>query len=227
MSNARQAQHPIASPFTARWSPRAFDGQPLSEAQMRSLFEAARWAPSAYNFQPWRFCYALAGTPRFEEFVALLVPANQAWARHAGALVAVLSQSTRTDAEGAEQPFPSHAFDTGAAWMSLAMQAYDMGLATHAMGGFDAERARHYLQLPANVAIHAFVAIGQRATPVPSPKRCRPASRPATAIHRRAGCSRGRWPERNRRDQAARLPILRSARSPSSTSTAIASQIAP
>ncbi|MHB1371929.1 MAG: nitroreductase family protein, partial [Pseudomonadaceae bacterium] len=55
MSNARQAQHPIASSFTARWSPRAFDGQPLSEARMRSLFEAARWAPSAYNFQPWRF----------------------------------------------------------------------------------------------------------------------------------------------------------------------------
>ena len=162
MSNARQAQHPIASSFTARWSPRAFDGQPLSEARMRSLFEAARWAPSAYNFQPWRFCYALAGTPHFEDFVALLVPANQAWARHAGALVAVLSQSTRTAADGAEQPFPSHAFDTGAAWMSLAMQAYGMGLATHAMGGFDAERARRYLRLPANVAIHAFVAIGQR-----------------------------------------------------------------
>lgn len=162
MSNARQPQHPIVDAFTARWSPRAFDGQPLTEQQMQSLFEAARWAPSANNFQPWRFCYALAGTPTFEEFVAVLAPANQTWARHAGALVAVLSQTTRTGADGEEKPVATHAFDTGAAWMSLAMQAHDMGLDTHAMAGFDADRARQYLKLPANIAAHAFVAIGRR-----------------------------------------------------------------
>src|SRR5690606_41335087 len=85
MSNARQAQHPISPAFTARWSPRAFDGRPLTQEQLRSLFEAARWTPSAVNFQPWRFCYALAGTPLFEDFVGLLVESNQDWARHAGA----------------------------------------------------------------------------------------------------------------------------------------------
>ena len=162
MSNARQAQHPISPAFTARWSPRAFDGRPLTQEQLRSLFEAARWTPSAVNFQPWRFCYALAGTPLFEDFVGLLVESNQVWARHAGALVAVLSQTTRTGTDGEEKPFASHAFDTGAAWMNLAMQDHDMGLATHAMGGLDADRARQYLKPPANMAINAFVAIGYR-----------------------------------------------------------------
>lgn len=162
MSNTRQAHHPIATPFTARWSPRAFDGRALTQEQIQTLFEAARWAPSALNFQPWRFCYALAGTQLFEDFVGLLAEGNQLWARHAGALVAVLSQTTRTGSEGEDSPFVSHAFDTGAAWMNLAMQAHDMGLATHAMGGFDAERARQYLKPPANVAINAFIAIGYR-----------------------------------------------------------------
>lgn len=162
MSNTRQAQYPVANAFTARWSPRAFDGQPLTVEQMQSLFEAARWAPSAHNSQPWRFCYALAGTAQFEEFVSLLVEANQTWARHAGALVAVMSQTTRSDSQGEEKPCPTHAFDTGAAWMSLAVQAHEMDLVTHAMAGFDAARAREHLRLPENIALHAFVAIGRR-----------------------------------------------------------------
>ena len=160
MSNNRQPQHPVAASFTARWSPRAFTGQALSQTQMSALFEAARWAPSAMNVQPWRFCYALRDTPEFERFLSLLVEANQVWAKQAGALVAVLSTTTYVGSDGSEKPFVSHAFDAGAAWMSLALQAHDMGLISHAMGGFDADRARDYLQVPDNMVINAFVAIG-------------------------------------------------------------------
>jgi nitroreductase len=160
MSNNRQAQHPIAASFTGRWSPRAFNGQAVSQEQMSALFEAARWAPSAMNVQPWRFCYALKGTPLFERFVDLLAVGNQVWAKHAGALVAVLSATTYAGSDGSEKPFASHAFDAGAAWMSLALQAQQLGLITHAMGGFDNVRARDYLQVPENMAINAFIAIG-------------------------------------------------------------------
>ena len=160
MSNNRQPQHPVAASFTGRWSPRAFTGQAMTQAQMNALFEAARWAPSAMNVQPWRFCYALQGTPEFQRFLSLLVEANQVWAKQAGALVAVLSTTSYLGSDGTEKPFTSHAFDAGAAWMSLALQAHDMGLISHAMGGFDAERARDYLQVPDNMAINAFVAIG-------------------------------------------------------------------
>ena len=33
-----------------------------------------------------------------------------------------------------------YAFDTGAAWMALALQAHADGLSAHAMGGFDEEK---------------------------------------------------------------------------------------
>src|SRR6202166_2867832 len=32
--------------------------KPVSQDELRSLFEAARWAPSSYNEQPWRYVVA-------------------------------------------------------------------------------------------------------------------------------------------------------------------------
>ena len=49
--DARHADFPIESIFVRRWSPRAMSGEPITETQMFTLFEAARWAPSTYNEQ--------------------------------------------------------------------------------------------------------------------------------------------------------------------------------
>lgn len=56
--------------------------------------------------------------------------------------------------------FPSHAFDTGSAWLSLALQAHKDGLVSHAMGGFDRERARVVLAVPEAYELQAAVAVG-------------------------------------------------------------------
>lgn len=156
----RIADHPIASTFTDRWSPRAFSDQTVSEQQLLTLFEAARWAPSAFNMQPWRFIYARRDTPYWNSLLELLVPANQAWANKAAALVFIVSKTDYQSPGKAPVPFASHAFDSGAAWMSLALQANKQGLITHAMGGFDHERARSILKVPDNYALQAAVAIG-------------------------------------------------------------------
>ena len=58
--DVRKADHPIESLFLERWSPRAMSGEPLSDGEILTLFEAARWAPSTYNEQEWRFLYARA-----------------------------------------------------------------------------------------------------------------------------------------------------------------------
>ena len=161
---ARTATAPVDPQFTERWSPRAFTGQALSEPDVMSLFEAARWAPSTSNTQPWRFVYGLAGTPGFEAILSALVPFNQAWARRAGALIAVCS-ATEAVAPGATEAKPSrnHAFDTGAAWMSLALQAEKMGWRTHAMGGFDEAALRTALGIPADrFAVQCVVAVGRQ-----------------------------------------------------------------
>lgn len=132
------------------------DGEPVSQTDLMRLFEAARWAPSSGNGQPWRFVYARAGTPEFDTFYDLLVEGNRPWCARAGALVVVLSR-THSDSG---RPAPTHSFDAGAAWMSLALQGSLMGMVIHGMAGFDYSRARTELGVPDDLAVEAMIAIG-------------------------------------------------------------------
>jgi nitroreductase len=160
---SRTPQAPIDPQFIQRWSPRSFTGKPISSAEMMSLFEAARWAPSTSNTQPWRFVYGMAGSAGFEAIFQTLVPFNQGWASKASALIAVLSaQQAVAPGTTEAKPSPLHAFDTGAAWMSLALQAESMGWRTHAMGGFDAQALRQQLGVPEGFAVQCVVAVGEQ-----------------------------------------------------------------
>ena len=165
MSHPRVPEHAIDPQFTERWSPRAFTGEPIDEAALLGLLEAARWAPSASNVQPWRFLYGRAGTPAFQPILDGLVPFNQGWAARASALIVVLSKTTSVapgQSPAQAKPNAWHAFDAGAAWMSLALQAHLAGWITHGMGGFDPARLRENLAVPADVALHAVIALGKQ-----------------------------------------------------------------
>jgi nitroreductase len=161
-AHPRSPDHPVAPLFTERWSPRAFTDEAIDAATLATFFEAARWAPSASNEQPWRFVYGLRGTPAFALLHDGLVPANQAWAQHAAALVLVASRTVRTAADGSLKPLGTHAFDTGAAWVQFALQATLSGWHAHAMGGFDGAKLRAALAVPEVYALHAVVAVGRR-----------------------------------------------------------------
>lgn len=157
----RDTLHNVKDVILGRWSPRAMTGETLSENELMTLFDAARWAPSAYNEQPWRFIYANRETPEWETLNSLLVEFNQGWCATASTLVVVCSTSTF---KLNDKPNPTHSFDTGAAWMALALQGAAMGLVVHGMSGFDYEKARTDLNIPDNVTIEAMFAIGKPAT---------------------------------------------------------------
>ena len=120
------------------------------------LFEAARWAPSSANAQPWRFVYAQAGTEFFPQFFDLLSAGNKSWCERAGALAVVLSKKTFDNGRHS----PTHSYDAGAAWMSLALQGSALGLVVHGMAGFDYERARLELKVPEGYSVEAMFAVG-------------------------------------------------------------------
>ena len=157
---ARQAAHPVDPLFIDRWSPRSFTGEPVPDAVLLSAFEAARWAPSASNVQPWRFLLARHGDAHWEEFVGLLMPRNALWARHASALVVILSE-LRLERRGEVVDNVSHSFDAGAAWTNFAHQALLLGWHTHGIGGFDRKAARERLVIPEGFAVEAMVALGR------------------------------------------------------------------
>src|ERR1700757_3278921 len=111
-ANSRIADHPVEKIFLERWSPRAFTGEEISEAELRTMFEAARWAPSCYNSQPWRFVYARRDNAHWDKLLRLLIPFNQSWAKAASALVFIVSRDTMP---GKDEPVPqpAHALDAG------------------------------------------------------------------------------------------------------------------
>lgn len=144
--------------FPGRWSPRAMTGEPIAESELMELFEAARWAPSAYNNQPWRFIFARRQTPAWAGLFGLLGPGNQSWCKDAAALIVMVSKTT-FDHNG--KTSRTHSYDTGAAWMSLALQGSLKGLVVHGMEGFDYDRAKKELAIPDGFAVEAMAAVGR------------------------------------------------------------------
>jgi nitroreductase len=162
-ANSRTAAHPIHEIFLERWSPRAYTGEPMPEADLHTIFEAARWAPSSYNSQPWRFVYARRDTPAWGKLLGLLNEFNQSWAKQASVLVIALSKETMLPPGGdKEVPAYSHSFDAGAAWGLMALQARMLGWDAHGMVGFDKEGTPAALGVPAGYRVEAAIAIGRR-----------------------------------------------------------------
>ncbi|WP_313195305.1 nitroreductase family protein [Shinella zoogloeoides] len=157
----RTADHAIDPVFLDRWSPRAFTGEAMQHETLLSLFEAARWAPSAANGQPWRFIYGHRGSAAFDAIYSTLDEGNRRWADKASVLVVIVSQTHRKGADGEMRPAYTHAFDTGAAWAYLALQATHAGYHAHGMGGIDRAKAMEVLGIPEGFRVEAAVAIGR------------------------------------------------------------------
>lgn len=173
----RQPEFPVEPLFPERWSPRAMSGAHIEKATLMTLFEAARWAPSSNNAQPWRFVYVLRGTAAWPRFLALLTPRNQSWCAQAGALVLIASQR---ELEGSGKPNRTHSFDTGSAWMSLALQASLLGLIAHGMAGFDYGAAGELAGVPDGYAVEAMCALGYPGPVANLPEELRAREVPST-----------------------------------------------
>ena len=171
--------HPRVLPLLVqRWSPRAFDGSAVSDDDMQVIFEGAGLAPSAFNVQPWRFLFARRGDANWERFLSLLIPFNASWAKEAGLLVFVVSQTTSFNGQE-EAPLYSHSFDAGAAWAQMALQATALGYHAHGMTGIEFDKARAELGIPDDSRIEAAVAIGRKASPEVLPEGLREKEEPS------------------------------------------------
>jgi nitroreductase len=136
-------------------------GEDIDNEEIMSLFEAARWAPSSYNNQPWRFIYAKRNTEHWDRLFNLLAETNKTWAKNSALLVVVIS---RKNFEYNEKPARTYQFDAGSAWENLALEAFSRGIVAHGMQGFDYDKARIDLEIPADFEVMAMIAIGKKGT---------------------------------------------------------------
>ena len=149
--------------FVSRWSPYGFADRPVSDDDLRSLFEAARWAPSSYNEQPWRYIVATKPDPKeFERLLSCLVEGNQAWAK-AAPVLAVGCTSLNFVRNG--KPNAAAVHDLGLASANLVLEATARGLFVHQMIGILPDKARELYHIPEDVQPKTGLAIGYAGDP--------------------------------------------------------------
>ncbi len=156
----RHSEYDINSLFIERWSPRVFDDEfMIEEEDLKLLFEAARWSPSCFNEQPWRFYYVMKQHQGFNDKIEWLVEGNQKWARSASALIFLVAKKSFAK-NGKKNDYSW--FDSGAAWMSLTLQARMGDLYTHGMGGVHKDKVFDGLKLTDDDDVVCAIAVGKK-----------------------------------------------------------------
>jgi nitroreductase len=171
-----------------RRSIRAFEQQPIPTEDLEAILETVRLAPSAFNVQPWRF--VVVETPELKTRLADAAY-NQRQVHSAPAVLvlytdmqdalATLDETVHPGIAGEKRaatvahvrgifsqqsPAEQEAWAAGQGYIALGyllLAAEAQGYQTSPMTGFDAERVKAVLGLPAHVKVPALVAIGRGA----------------------------------------------------------------
>jgi len=151
----------LAEIFIKRHSGSNFEPTELTEEHHEALIQSARWAPSSYNDQPWNFifCDRYKNPEAYEKAMNSIY--GQDWVENVPLLViAVVRHNFRYNQKENEWAL----YDTGAAAMSMSLQATEMGLVAHQIGGFDKEEVLQEFQIPDGFEPITILAIGYEDT---------------------------------------------------------------
>ncbi|NNE37327.1 MAG: nitroreductase family protein [Gammaproteobacteria bacterium] len=151
---------PINQYLANRWSGRIYDPDKYISTEDRIILaEAARWSPSCFGDEPWRFifCDKSNNEDAWQNAFDCLVEGNQSWARNAPLLIMI---SSDTLFARNENPNRWGSYDTGAAAMGLSIQATEMGIMVHQMGGFNVDKARQVFAIPERFTPMAMMTAG-------------------------------------------------------------------
>ena len=147
-----------------RRSVRKFKDEPIDEALVEKLVDAARWAPSWANTQCVR--YVVVRNPATKAKLAdILSPNNPARAAVTQAPVVVVFVA-KLGVSGCKKGQPVddkawHMFDTGMAMQNFCLAAHAEGLGTVVCGFFDYKAAGETLGVSADYQVVAFTPLGR------------------------------------------------------------------
>jgi nitroreductase len=135
----------------------------ITDELVRDLAVHAGLAPSCANNQPWRFVFVVS--PDRLEAMKPVFNAGNRWCHAASLMIAVVS---RKEDDCVIRDRDYHLFDTGLAVAFLILRATELGLIAHPIAGYDPDKARDILGVPAGRDIITIILVGRRA-PEPDP----------------------------------------------------------
>jgi len=165
MKKPATTRQPVADIIANRWSGRAYNpNKPVTDEELIALLEAARWAPSCYGDQPWRFvvCNKANHAQAWQAAFETLAESNQTWAKNAPLLILVCANTLFRHNSKLNR---WAGYDTGAAVENMCLQATELRMVAHQMGGFSVEAARKAFNIPEQFELMAMVAIGHGDVP--------------------------------------------------------------
>jgi len=169
----------------SRHSIRSYTDRPVSEEELTQLLEAAGRAPSAFNLQPWRWVAvrdqdlktklqaAANGQRQVGAAPVLLVlytdmrdaldTVEETFSATLPAEKAAGTTAHLRETLGAQPDADREAWGAGQSYIALGyllLLAESMGLGTSPMLGFDPDKVKEILGLPAYARVPALVAVG-------------------------------------------------------------------
>lgn len=129
----------LGTGILTRCSPREYTHGAVPGDIIRNIFSHARWAQSSFNEQPWSFIIATRNDGAAREQLEQYLDEGNAYAKEAWILGMSVAKKT-FDKTGKPNRHCWH--DVGAASQLIALRAWELGVNTRFMAGFDYQRAR-------------------------------------------------------------------------------------
>jgi len=159
-----------------RRSVRRYTDQPVDDATLERVLEAARQAPSWANTQCWRF--VVVRDPATRARIAEAIPQGNPGRKAVLQAPVVICACAQTGVSGFFDGKASTTlgdwflFDLGLAMSQLTLAAHALGLGTVHVGLLDVDRVGEILGLPADVKLVDVVPLGHPAQPSkPTPRK--------------------------------------------------------
>jgi len=136
-----------------RRSVRRYRPDPVPQARLDHILEAARLAPSWANSQCWAFVVVSDARVRHE----LGQAGNQPWIADAPVIIVACADPKQS---GVKEDQEYYLVDIGIAMEHLVLAAADQGLGTCWIGWFDEAQAKRALGVPASLRVVALTPVG-------------------------------------------------------------------
>lgn len=161
MKKTAETSVTISGIIAERYSTRAFNSnKEVEREKIIALCEAARWAPSAAGEEPWRFIIfnKFNNKPAWEKVVDCLDKYNKIWAVNAPVIIASIYHKKWTNTPDKDNIWAEH--DLGAVSENIHLQAVELGLVSHPMGGVNFKKFLDEFNIPLDYNTLTFIAIG-------------------------------------------------------------------
>jgi nitroreductase len=142
-----------------RYSVRKYKDKKVSESKIIEIIDAGRHAPNSGNLQNWRF--VVINEDKIKEKISK-VCSNQTWMNQAPVFIAICSDESEVKRHFGKNATKFSEQNCAAATQNMLLKSCDLGLGTCWIGGFDSEKIKEILNIPAkdNLNVETIITIG-------------------------------------------------------------------